>query len=78
MTAHAVDAPLTVGIVYPTELTEDLGLVALYRRWLEERGCDAIIAQGYEAGGHRGVFDPDAASATMFGMMKSAMHAADA
>jgi nitronate monooxygenase len=24
--------------------------------WLEERGCDAIIAQGYEAGGHRGMF----------------------
>ena len=25
-------------------------------RWLEDRGCDAIIAQGYEAGGHRGMF----------------------
>ncbi len=25
-------------------------------RWLEENGCDAIIAQGYEAGGHRGMF----------------------
>jgi nitronate monooxygenase len=24
--------------------------------WLAERGCDAIIAQGFEAGGHRGVF----------------------
>ncbi|MBX3581713.1 MAG: nitronate monooxygenase [Rhizobiaceae bacterium] len=24
--------------------------------WLEERGCDAIIAQGSEAGGHRGIF----------------------
>jgi len=28
-------------------------------RWLEERGCDAIIAQGYEAGGHRGNFLTD-------------------
>jgi len=28
-------------------------------RWLEERGCDAIIAQGYEAGGHRGMFLTD-------------------
>jgi nitronate monooxygenase len=29
-------------------------------RWLEERGCDVIIAQGYEAGGHRGMFlSPD-------------------
>jgi nitronate monooxygenase len=25
-------------------------------RWLADRGCDAIIAQGYEAGGHRGMF----------------------
>jgi len=24
--------------------------------WLEAQGCDAIIAQGYEAGGHRGIF----------------------
>jgi nitronate monooxygenase len=24
--------------------------------WLHERGVDAIIAQGYEAGGHRGIF----------------------
>jgi nitronate monooxygenase len=27
--------------------------------WLEERGCDAIIAQGFEAGGHRGIFLTD-------------------
>ena len=25
-------------------------------QWLEERGCDAIIAQGIEAGGHRAMF----------------------
>jgi nitronate monooxygenase len=25
-------------------------------RWLEEAGVDAVIAQGYEAGGHRGTF----------------------
>ncbi len=25
-------------------------------KWLAERGCDAIIAMGYEAGGHRGNF----------------------
>src|SRR6266508_5204306 len=29
-------------------------------RWLERRGVDAIIAQGLEAGGHRGIFLPDA------------------
>ena len=25
-------------------------------KWLQSRGCDAIIAQGIEAGGHRGMF----------------------
>ncbi len=25
-------------------------------RWLDAEGCDAIIAQGFEAGGHRGMF----------------------
>ncbi len=25
-------------------------------RWLEQNGVDAVIAQGYEAGGHRGMF----------------------
>jgi nitronate monooxygenase len=28
-------------------------------RWLEEHGCDVVIAQGYEAGGHRGMFLTD-------------------
>ena len=29
-------------------------------RVLADAGVDAIVAQGYEAGGHRGMFDPDA------------------
>lgn len=32
-------------------------------RWLEARGCDVIIAQGFEAGGHRGVFLPQQGAA---------------
>ncbi len=28
-------------------------------RWLEARGVDAIVAQGFEAGGHRGIFLSD-------------------
>ena len=28
-------------------------------RWLEDNGCDAVIAQGCEAGGHRGMFMTD-------------------
>lgn len=34
-------------------------------RSIEEAGIDAIVAQGYEAGGHRGVFDPDAADSRL-------------
>jgi nitronate monooxygenase len=37
-------------------------------RWLEAHGCDAIIAQGSEAGGHRGMFLTDNA-ATQVGTM---------
>jgi nitronate monooxygenase len=45
--------------------------------WLENRGCDAIIAQGVEAGGHRGMFlsrDP----ATQLGTMALVPQVADA
>lgn len=27
-------------------------------RRIQDAGCDAVIAQGYQAGGHRGIFDP--------------------
>lgn len=30
----------------------------------EDAGADAVVAQGMEAGGHRGTFDPDAAEST--------------
>ena len=30
--------PLTIGLLYPTEMTEDLSMVALYRDWLLARG----------------------------------------
>lgn len=36
--------------------------------WLERKGCDAIIAQGLEAGGHRGMFLSDTV-ATQVGAM---------
>jgi len=29
-------------------------------RAIQDAGMDAVVAQGYEAGGHRGIFDPDA------------------
>jgi nitronate monooxygenase len=34
-------------------------------RSIEAAGIDALIAQGYEAGGHRGMFDPDAEDSHM-------------
>jgi nitronate monooxygenase len=34
----------------------------------ERAGADAIVAQGLEAGGHRGTFDPDAAERTSVGL----------
>jgi glutathionylspermidine synthase len=36
-----------VGFVYPTEFTEDLSVVRLYRRWLEERDLEVILGSPY-------------------------------
>lgn len=50
-------------------------------RWLEANGCDAIIAQGYEAGGHRGIFldaDPIAALSAQAGTMALVPQVVDA
>lgn len=44
--------------------------------WLEKKGCDAIIAQGIEAGGHRGMFlTQDLASQTStFTLLKNILN----
>ncbi|MCC6646548.1 MAG: glutathionylspermidine synthase family protein [Polyangiaceae bacterium] len=39
----APGSPRVAGIVYPTELTEDLSLVRLYRRWLLRRGWRVVL-----------------------------------
>ncbi len=42
--AKSTDRPLaTVGVIYPTELTEDLALITLLTRWLEAAGF-AVVA----------------------------------
>lgn len=46
-------------------------------RWLENRSCDAIIAQGCEAGGHRGMF-LDGAVAAQPGTLALVPQVADA
>jgi glutathionylspermidine synthase len=44
----AKDAPRrAVGIVYPTEFTEDLSLVRLYRRFFESRGYEVVLGSPY-------------------------------
>ena len=45
--SHGGHQPRTVGIVYPTELTEDLSMIALYREWLEAHGCQVILGSPY-------------------------------
>jgi glutathionylspermidine synthase len=40
-------APRTAAILYPTEFTEDLALVRLYRRWFEERGWDLVLGSPF-------------------------------
>lgn len=41
------DAAKGVGIVYPTELTEDLSLVRIYKKWLEARGFEVALGSPY-------------------------------
>ena len=48
--AHGLGKPLTgltVGILYPTEFTEDLGLVLLYERWLVARGARVVLGSPF-------------------------------
>ncbi len=37
----------TLGLVYPTEMTDDLALVRLYRRWFEGRGYRVVLGSPY-------------------------------
>src|SRR5581483_4657211 len=36
-----------VGIVYPTEMTEDLSMIALYRRWLIDAGVEVVLGSPF-------------------------------
>lgn len=39
--------PTSVAIIYPTDLPEDLSMIAIYRQWLEAHGCRVIIGSPY-------------------------------
>jgi hypothetical protein len=41
------DAPPAVGIVYPTEIAGDFGLVRLYQRWCQARGMRVVLGSPY-------------------------------
>jgi glutathionylspermidine synthase len=50
---HLVEAmaprqgPLTIGILYPTELVEDLSMIRVYQRWLETRGHRVVLGSPF-------------------------------
>ena len=39
--------PNSAAIIYPTDLPEDLSMIAMYRQWMEARGCTVIIGSPY-------------------------------
>jgi glutathionylspermidine synthase len=41
------DRPPAIGIVYPTELTEDLSMITLYRDWFASRGMEVTTGSPY-------------------------------
>lgn len=55
------DAPRVAALVYPTEFTEDLSLVRLYRGWLEDDGWEVVLGSPYNLGR-----DGDDGPATVF------------
>lgn len=55
------DFPRRAGIVYPTEIPEDLSLVRLYRAWLREAGWEVVLGSPFnldrDADGRATLFD---------------------
>jgi glutathionylspermidine synthase len=39
--------PLSVGIIYPTEITEDLSMVRIYQHWFEQRGFRVTLGSPF-------------------------------
>jgi glutathionylspermidine synthase len=61
-------APRTIGIVYPTEFTEDLSVIRLYRRWFEGIGFEVVLGSPYNLG-----TEAESDRATLFGRPVSAI-----
>ncbi|MCS7012779.1 MAG: glutathionylspermidine synthase family protein [Chloroherpetonaceae bacterium] len=37
----------TIGIIYPTDLTEDLSMILLYKHWFEKRGFETVLGSPF-------------------------------
>jgi len=61
-------APRRIGIVYPTEFTEDLSVIRLYRRWLQSVGFEVVLGSPYNLG-----VAEDGERATVFGQPVAAI-----
>lgn len=46
-TARRPDSSLSVGILYPTEMPEDLSMISLYRGWFETRGWKVTLGSPF-------------------------------
>jgi glutathionylspermidine synthase len=44
------DVPQSIAIIYPTDLPEDLSMIAIYKLWLEERGCRVTLGSPFNLG----------------------------
>jgi glutathionylspermidine synthase len=57
---HRTAGPLSIGIIYPTEITEDLSMVLIYRQWFEKRGFRVTLGSPFNLcalpGGRAGLF----------------------
>lgn len=42
--------PGTVAIIYPTDIPEDLSMIAIYKRWLEAHGCRIVLGSPFNLG----------------------------
>src|SRR5262245_23794701 len=40
----------TVAIIYPTDIPEDLSMIAIYKQWLEARGCRVVLGSPFNLG----------------------------
>ncbi len=48
--SHQSNRPHRIAIIYPTDLPEDLSMIAIYKRWFEARGCFVTLGSPFNLG----------------------------